>query len=162
MKAEGLFVICGVVVAFRLKVCGERACHRRPSGHRVGYDPYAQRPDCPQDCRPCRTSHRRFRPAERWFLFPNRCRRCFAGCGGIPQTNHAAQEHQGQLCAGRHHGLYCQYASPDSKSTAASNLDVVVLGATEIDTESCESLHCKLTAQWRLVFGIRTVWWLRS
>ena len=28
-----------------------------------------------------------------------------------------------------------QYASPDSKSTAASNLDVVVLGATEIDTD---------------------------
>ena len=34
-----------------------------------------------------------------------------------------------------------QYASPDSKSTAASNLDVVVLGATEIDTDFNVNVH---------------------
>lgn len=75
----------------------------RPSGHRVGHDPYAERPDCPQDCRPRRTGHRCFRSAERWLLLSDWCRRRFAGRCRIPQANHAAQEHQGQLCAGRHH-----------------------------------------------------------
>lgn len=34
-----------------------------------------------------------------------------------------------------------QYAGPDSKSTAASNLDVVVLDATEIDTDFNVNVH---------------------
>lgn len=34
-----------------------------------------------------------------------------------------------------------QYASPQAKSTAASNLDVVVLGATEIDTDFNVNVH---------------------
>ena len=34
-----------------------------------------------------------------------------------------------------------QYASPTAKSTAASNLDVVVLGATQIDTDFCVNVH---------------------
>lgn len=40
------------------------------------------------------------------FSFQTGAGRRFAGRCRIPQTNHAAQEHQGQLCAGRHHGLY--------------------------------------------------------
>ena len=40
------------------------------------------------------------------LLLSDWCRRRFAGRCRIPQANHAAQEHQGQLCAGRHHGLY--------------------------------------------------------
>ena len=34
-----------------------------------------------------------------------------------------------------------QYASPDAKSSAASNLDVVVLGATQIDTDFNVNVH---------------------
>ena len=34
-----------------------------------------------------------------------------------------------------------RYASPTAKSTAASNLDAVVLGATQIDTDFCVNVH---------------------